>query len=835
MSFIARAGLGLCIAALCLNASADDTQIKCLPDNQAELFIPAGYKDRLPNGYFTSVKIPGMEEQVKEAFASGKQYWQGVGPGYINVPMNIYVNGERLLVQTDWGLNESLDGGKSWRTISCTMFGGISHWSQYDFDVSPKDPNLIVVCGRQIYRTVDSGKTWAEVRRGTPEPPMLTGLLLPHFTKIKFNCDGSRIFAGFAKELEFASKKRKGDKAPCQTKIIFLGDGRAESFKMVDLKRTFSSIRCIYALPSNPDIVLLSYEDGDLFITRNARSPEPVFELAEVPNGFFVRSMAAVPSKPDEMLATLVPSGNAGYQNHTADGSPKKSKLFKMSSLVKGTLSFEEIPILGEDGENIACTVLWPLPGNFIDLPSIGINPANPNQVAIGTITGAGNAVISDDGCKSFRWFGIPKDLVVTVNTAYNFFQFVWFGNSPMAIVSSRMGAWSTRDGFKTFTPLFMTSDETGKWRGCRGVAAIASIVGISITKDSVYLGVSDHRIWRSDGTDLSRWEESVRVEKLPKGFNFLPVDRLIASADGKHVYACSSASYDVRNRSFLKYEASSDSWKDITPALGVGDTLPEIFQSSGVKPSVNIAFNPQNSDEQWLALNTGKLLYTSDGGSTFKEIGGDLGIKTKENVKVAEVSSLVFDPAKNILYLGIQTVKRSSKEGSLRNLKMNPLYRSLDKGVTFEPVDIGVNNVSGIAVAANGNLIVGTCFDYELPGQLITFLGADPAKKEVKCTIGDTLEEQCMGQEFFNNIQADGNDILAIANCRWGSTREAPRGPLLSTDGGKTFKWIRYNLPCTELRAAAIGQGIIIVGDSANLSVYKYKDSKFKVPGNNK
>ena len=196
MNFIVRTGLGLCIAALCLNVFADEAQIKCLPDNQADLFIPAGYKARLPNGYFTSVKIPGMEEQVKDAFASGKQYWQGVGPGYINVPMNIYVNGERILVQTDWGLNESLDGGKSWRTISCTMFGGISHWSQYDFDVSPKDPNLIVVCGRQIYRTIDSGKTWAEVRRGTPEPPMLTGLLLPHFTKIKFNCDGSRIFTG---------------------------------------------------------------------------------------------------------------------------------------------------------------------------------------------------------------------------------------------------------------------------------------------------------------------------------------------------------------------------------------------------------------------------------------------------------------------------------------------------------------------------------------------------------------------------------------------------------------------------------------------------------------
>jgi hypothetical protein len=114
----------------------------------------------------------------------------------------------------------------------------------------------------------------------------------------------------------------------------------------------------------------------------------------------------------------------------------------------------------------------------------------------------------------------------------------------------------------------------------------------------------------------------------------------------------------------------------------------------------------------------------------------------------------------------------------------------------------------------------------------LITLIDSDPAKREVKCTIGDTLEEACMGQELFTNIQSDGNDVLAIADCRWGATRLAPMGPLLSRDGGKTFSWIRYNLPCTGGAPATISNGIIIMEDPANLSVYKYKDSDFKLPG---
>jgi len=47
--------------------------------------------------------------------------------------------------------------------------------------------------------------------------------------------------------------------------------------------------------------------------------------------------------------------------------------------------------------------------------------------------------------------------------------------------------------------------------------------------------------------------------------------------------------------------------------------------------------------------------------------------------------------------------------------------------------------------------------------------------------------------------------------------------GPLLSRDGGKSFKWITYNLPCAEPGALAIGDGRIFIGNRG-IYTWKYK-----------
>jgi hypothetical protein len=243
------------------------------------------------------------------------------------------------------------------------------------------------------------------------------------------------------------------------------------------------------------------------------------------------------------------------------------------------------------------------------------------------------------------------------------------------------------------------------------------------------------------------------------------------------------------------------------------------------------VHFNQADSKEQWFIIGgRQQILFTADGGGTFIDCDKKLTQQLAAHVQDVYISSLFYDAPRNVLYLGLCAITKSPK-----SVGLSPLYRSFDKGASFEPFDIGVNNITSMTVTANGNLVAGTICDSELPGQLIVLEGAEPAKKEVKCTVGDTVEEQSLAQVLFNNISSDGNDVIAVASYQGGVSRHIAQGPLLSTDGGKTFRWIRYNLPGTSYGCAAIGHGIIIMDDSSNNCVYQYKESEFKVPGESK
>lgn len=817
----------------------DEVADKCMADNQTEIYIPSVYKDRLPTGKFSSVKIPGLEEQTKAARASGKQYWKAIGPGFINVPLNIYMKGKRILVQTDWGISESIDEGANWRSISYSLYSGITSCEQRDFDVSPSDPKLIISAGRMLYRTEDGGKTWSEIQRGLPKPIGTWTLKYNEFRQVKFNSDGSRIFACSANETEpwmTMSKEQLFD-----TKVIFVGDGRAQSFRALNLKRPYASITRVYVHPSNPNIVLFSFKDGEFFITRNARAATPDFEQVAVPTGLTVVDMCVKPDNPNEMLATLVPLVKMGYKlgNSAEDG---KSRLYEVKGITAGTLSFLNKPILDASGKPCAYVnngYSVDIQSSAMGFRSISINRKNPNQIFIGVYMHLGGILVSDDNCKSFRLIRLADKYYIDSPDSYGWIHSVWTGDSQLMITSSRMGAWSTRDGFKTVTPLFLNEDESGRWRGNRGVAASACISGIAISKNGVQLGIQDHRIWGSDGTDLSRWEELAPVKKFSdelknlngkNDFQFILKGGIYGSPDGKYLYAVPHHNWgeEGKTRYFLKYEGAPGEWRNFTPALGLGegDHLPK-RGSAYLSTRDAVCFNSANSKEQWFVINNGQILYTPNGGNSYIICDPKFSEKYRSNQQSLYISCIFYDPTSSVLYLSLSKITKSPNSVGLA-----PLYRSFDKGITFEPFEIGVNNITSLTVTANGNLIVGTVYDGVLPGQLIVLPNADPAKKEVKCTIGDTIEELSVGQVMFNNIASDGNDIVAVANWQGGVSRHIALGPLLSTDGGNTFKWIRYNLNGTGYDCVAIGRGIIIIGDPANNSVYKYKESEFKLPG---
>jgi hypothetical protein len=94
-----------------------------------------------------------------------------------------------------------------------------------------------------------------------------------------------------------------------------------------------------------------------------------------------------------------------------------------------------------------------------------------------------------------------------------------------------------------------------------------------------------------------------------------------------------------------------------------------------------------------------------------------------------------------------------------------------------------------------------------------------------VKLTLGDTPEEISANQICISPIVCDGNDILAYSNNDWIHTdRFFAQGPLLSRDDGKTFKWINYTLPCTNIWSATMKDGKILLGTTFGLMYWKYK-----------
>lgn len=773
-----------------------------LQESSSGFLFPKQMKEYLPRK-IKPVKIPGLHEQVHNAFASGTQYWRAVGPGFFNVPMDVVIRGKRIYIQTDWGLHLSEDNGEHWRIISHSSYGGLDAY-MYGFDVSPGDENFIVVAGTQIYRTYDKGIRWQESGRSQPDRYAV-------FRQPRFNCDGSRIFVGMGRySYCYGTSGVKCTIGDFPSKSIFVGDAKAEEFKEFPLGSAGSEISVIYPHPVNPDIVFFAFKDGDLYITRNARAEAPDFSIVAVPDNYCVTAMAVNPQKADRVLATLSYNGKKGERKDT-------SMPYSQFCVFRNIDSAQEI----------RCDIL-PLKtasGNVINehnFVSLAINPANPKQIIIGMDMNL-QLLISDDEGSSFQYFNMPRKLF-----GDDWFtcavREVWFGrDSEICVVNSPIGVWLSKDNLSTLIPLF-TID--GKWFGNKGVAGLAHVQSVVLTDKHAYISAQDHSAWRSDGKDLSRWEKfgepaGVKDKDYLNLYNCYPrVQGIFASRDDKYVYLLRQERKHNPGKRILIYSPDAPgNWLDITNKFDHNDI--ENAKLSNAFHPVQIVFNPDNSDEHWIAY-TNSLYYTADGGKNFCKIAGEI----TGNSRVIP-SALTYDQKTNILYMGYAAGAGPTYR-DLSEFDLKPLYRSFDKGKNWEVFDIGVDNVKSIAVADNGNVIVGTTLSANSHGLLIVLPEGNPERKEIKCTIGDLEEEINMSQMCFDHIKTDGDNVLVIANYYHLYSKRAARnaalGALLSTDGGKTFRWIRYNLPCTWILSADIKDGIIVIGDSAGIFAHEFE-----------
>jgi hypothetical protein len=769
-------------------------------------------KKLMPSSQYRKVKIPGLKQQVLEH----RDVWQCVSPGFVNVPTNVVINGKTITMQIDiGGLMQSTDEGKTWTYASYMLEGGVTARTFFDFDINPADPKAMVIGGNRLYRTLDGGKTWSESYKGLPP--------LKHFTRgngygqVKYTCDGRTVFAATGTKVTMPVGWEKVLRRHYTEKFILFSRDNGDSFQTIKLARPFAMIKKIVPHPTRPGTVYFSFADGDFWVTQNANAAKPTLRrLTCVPEGQFVRDMSVNPANEHDMLLTL-----------SAIEKPNRnpSSLYRSADCLAAELRIARVPVIGKDGQEFTCK----------DLMTVGFNPNKAGQIVLGE-GHSPNLYISDDNASSFYQYALPKRFFCDGNLGhfYGAIERVYFGASGTAVVVSKIGSWITTDNFKSLRDLTMKYDK-GLFSH-RGVGTPANINNIAICGDKAFFSAQDHGAWISNGTDYMQWKRltgkndqaKFPLQPAPWGGEYTwlhHVEKIFASHDGNFVYINCNAMIKKKfkhpfwaNKKFFQTRNSGETWHDVTPRLGKGDLYPEGSEF------LKVLFDPADSAKHWF-LTSDALHYTEDGGRTFTQLHSNLfdSIKADDDFMFAD---LAFDSRHQVLYLSARVAP------TLQSKKLNhasspaALYRSVDRGKTWEVYDIGQNAVCALGVTDSGTLAVGTQKTADQPARLIVIpYGKTYDESMVKLTLGDTPEEISANQICIKPIVCDGNDILAYSNNDWIHTdRFFAQGPLLSRDDGKTFTWINYTLPSTNIWSATMKDGKIMLGTTFGLMYWKYK-----------
>jgi hypothetical protein len=776
-----------------------------LPSSDAPDFVKRQWKDAVDNGQFplpkrdwTEVGLPpGLEEQVWKAWAPGaKRIWRNISPGYANVTYDAKVDGGVISLLLDGGgIVQSKDGGRTWNPISHHLGNFAAAYCRYSFDISPANPEIIAVTGARIDRSLNGGRSWSPVY--DPALPPFAARRKIAFGAIRFNADGSKVFAAPG-AFGHGFGPRKGVEpemaAWLKRKMLYVGDGQVANFKAFDLG-PFAGIRCVLPHFSDPDLVYLSYSDGSVFVCRNAKAANPVFTQLALPdamNGFQAVCLDVSPENPETLLMTLIERSDA--QNHSGGG---KSKI------VLAKLS----------GEKLSCEIVDVGPQNGFG--SAKWNPRNPKQVFVGMRWGKEPIRISDDGMKSFRGLPFPKELYYAEpgapdKTFANYsspHKFEFDRKSDLAITRSVTGAWSSRDGFRTMEDLLMTYDPVRNLYGNKGSGFAECGISIAIRKNNTYIATNDHGAWRSDGADTSKWRRISSNPGMPtgpggeafRGLSF-PIG---VSADEAYVYLVAKVGYlyaDSKawmdkngtkgkpapySNSYLKLMLSrdkGDTWTDVTDRLGQGEFLED--EGGGGQ---RIFFDPTDSMKQWIVM-SGRIFISTDGGATFNTS------KLRDSMIFRSID---YDPVRKTLYAATR----------------QSLMKSVDFGMTWSklpydmvPYAVGVLANGDLMVSDDGRLMV-------IPRDKID--GGVIEQSMIRMSIGGSVPEAACGQRTFRPIVCDGMNILTLTSDGWNmSDSSRDLGPLLSRDGGRTFQWIVYDLPCQEGLGADMRDGRIILGN---------------------
>lgn len=765
-------------------------------------------KQLLSNKSFPKIKNKSVFTQANLAHKNGTKKWKNLTPGFMNVPINVIIHKDTITVGIDiGGLLQSKDAGKTWKHISHNSYSGITNNTLIDFDISPSNPNKLLIATRGgIYHSKDGGISWTRIKQNLPEPQFLTNST--YYGQIKFNANGTTVFCGIGSLWHFDSQKVP---LSVQTnhphKELFISfDGGNTFSSYIIANKPFANLKRIYTHPTNKDVAYFSFEDGEYYVTFNATDTKIFFKQIPLPSGYFLRDMSVNPFNKEQLILLL-----------SSHEHKKKPLLYISNNCTKPTMSIKELSHLPYRGK---------------DMLSVGFNPNKLNQILIGEAQS--NAfLLSNDGGKNFERINVSdKFLHNTLDKFYTKIDTIYFGTSPYAILASKVGLWITKDNFKSLEELTMTYNQ--KWFGNRGVSAIGNINSLQMANNNTYFSAQDHGAWISKGDNLTQWKPltgednqyKFPKQKVPWGsYTWLQnVEKIFVSSDENYIFLF-ALKYSSKYKSFKKEKKvfrsknHGRSWEDITSSFGKGSIFP------GGNQIKKLLFNPKDSSEQW-TLFTNELYYTKNGGNSFTKITHVIlpnFLKTKK----IEYTDIAYDAAKDILYLSVGNTDSNFNETLYSGKTPAALYKSYDKGKTWNIFDIGQTSIKSIGLTQNSNIVVATSKTTQKPALLLTIpYNSSGFKKEyIKLTYGDTIQEIETNGLQFNFVRTDGKYVLVYANTSWiFSDLKMPQGPYLSMDNGKSFEFIQYDLPQNSLWSAAIKNKKILLGTTFGLMYYEIK-----------
>jgi hypothetical protein len=737
-----------------------------MPSANAPDFVKSQWEDiakriRFPKRSGNAVGLPpGLEEQVWNAWAPGaKRIWRNVAPGYTNVIYDTKVdNGVVTFLLDGFGLVQSKDSGKTWTSLSHHLT--TPHYTAigyYSFDISPANPNIIAVAGAVIDRSLDGGRSWSPVMDKVMPPfkfmPPVAGRScrsgVMAFGFVRFNADGSRFFAvpgAFGHTYVQRSGVENEMASWLKHKFIYVGDGQVSNFKAIDLG-PFAGIRFILPHFADPNLIYASFSDGSIYVCRNAKAETPVFVKLAKPKSLENTQaiwMDVSPNDPSTLLLTM---------SDTID---------KMEwSKPKGK-SISKIVLAKVSGDTLVCKDINVGPPPFA---CARWNPRNPEQVFVGIKWGHKDILISNDGMKTFRKQTFPNKLFPSVHTTgYGCPRtFALDRKSPLSIVYSVTGVWSSLNGFKNVKEMVMRDYGKGLY-GNNGVGFAECGMSVCIRKNHVYLATNDHGAWRSNGSDTPKWRKISDNPGALSANNHRLAWPIAVSEDETYVYLVSQqTAWSTKKHKLLLSHDNGDTWRDVTERLGLGPIIEDGIQQ--------IFFDPLNSKTQWV-IAANRLFLSTDGGKTFKDTA-------------AKLKRYHYDSKSRRLY---------AVQGSCVVMK------SQDLGFTWQKLPESFNGtVIVVSTLSNGDLVVADS------GRLLVIpfdkIGSGVIDQSmIKLTIGDNIPQIACGLLTFRPVVCRGMNILAFPNDAWlGSNSVRGIGPLLSRDGGKSFKWIVYDLPCVS------------------------------------